>query len=66
LYLNQHWILENRQKVTLNIVWKMSVAVKDDVTKRLSDPTVESSGVSFEGKSLKLDTEDDGNYYYYS
>lgn len=66
MYLNQHWILENRQKVTLNIVWKMSVAVKDDVTKRLSDPTVESSGVSFEGKSLKLDTEDDGNYYYYS
>lgn len=37
----------------------------DDVTKRLSDTTVEDSGVSFEGKSLKLDTEDDGNYLYY-
>jgi len=37
-------------KVFLNTVLKMSEA------------TMEKSGVSFEGKSLKLDTEDDGNY----
>jgi hypothetical protein len=55
-------ILENRQKLILNIRLKMSDKVVDEVTKQLSDTSIESSGVSFEGKSLKLDTEDDGNF----
>jgi len=46
----------------LNIVLKMSEAVVDVVRQRVSNATMEKSGVSFEGKSLKLDTEDDGNY----
>jgi hypothetical protein len=41
----------------------MSDTVVDEVTKQLSDTSIESSGVSFEGKSLKLDTEDDGNFF---
>jgi hypothetical protein len=45
----------------LNIVLKMSGVVVDEVTQRLSNTTLEKSGVTFEGKSLKLDTEDDGN-----
>jgi hypothetical protein len=43
-------------------VLKISAAVVDEVGQRFSDATMEKSGVSFEGKSLKLDTEDDGNY----
>lgn len=35
----------------------------EEITQRLSNTTVENSGVSFEGKSLKLNTEDDGNYW---
>jgi len=46
----------------LNIVLKMFEAVVDEVKQRFSNATMEKSGVSFEGKSLKLDTEDDGNY----
>lgn len=56
-----HLLLENRQKFILNFELKMSDTVVDEVTKQLSDTSIESSGVSFEGKSLKLDTEDDGN-----
>lgn len=56
-----HLLLENRQKFILNFVLKMSDTFVDEVTKQLSDTSIESSGVSFEGKSLKLDTEDDGN-----
>jgi hypothetical protein len=40
----------------------MSEAVVDEVTQRISNTTMDKSGVSFEGKCLKLDTEDDGNY----
>lgn len=32
----------------------------DDVVLRLAATRVESSGVSFQGKGLKLDSEDDG------
>jgi hypothetical protein len=40
----------------------MSDFAVHQATQQISDATVENSGVSFEGKSLKLDTEDDGNY----
>jgi len=37
-------------------------AVVDEVRQRFSNVTMDKSGVSFVGKSFKLDTEDDGNY----
>ena len=43
----------------------MSEVFLDEITKQLSSTSlenVENSGVSFEGRSLKLNTEDDGNY----
>jgi hypothetical protein len=43
-------------------VKKMSDSAMDEATRHISDTTNENRGVSFEGKSLKLDTEDDGNY----
>jgi hypothetical protein len=49
-------------KGAFNIVLKMSESVVDEVRQRFPNATMERSGVSFEGKSLKLDTEDDGNY----
>lgn len=35
----------------------------DDVVERLAATHVEPSGVSFQGKGLKLDSEDDGRLY---
>lgn len=58
-----HFIVENRQKFILNLELKMSDFAVHQATQQISDATVENSGVSFEGKSLKLDTEDDGNYW---
>jgi hypothetical protein len=55
-------ILENRQKFILNLELKMSDCTVNEATQQVSDSTVENSGVSFEGKGLKLDTEDDGKY----
>jgi hypothetical protein len=40
----------------------MSDIIVQKATQQISDATIENNGVSFEGKSLKLDTEDDGNY----
>ena len=37
----------------------MSDSTLDEVTKRLEQTNVNSTGVSFQGKSLKLDSEND-------